>query len=108
MDVLADADEPALRELVLPAPDAPELRAELEEPPLLVARRPGDLGCAGDGLPQRGQYQVVARKDQGEPDAVDPRRGAAQTADQTSRRSRNAASLVSGNEITKKKTSTAA
>jgi hypothetical protein len=70
--VLAGADEPAVRKLVLPAPDTPELRAEVEEPPLFIARRPRDLWRSGDDLPERGKDEVVAREDQRDPNTVDP------------------------------------
>jgi hypothetical protein len=68
--VLSGAGEPALRQLVLPAPDPVEFRRELEEAPGVVPPCPTDLERAGDGLPERRENDVVLGKDKRQADGV--------------------------------------
>ena len=71
-EVLARADEPLLGQLVLPAPDAGEVGREVHELAAVLAHGPVDVDPARERLPERGQHEVVARVEDGEPDAVDP------------------------------------
>jgi hypothetical protein len=75
--VLPGAHEPLLGKLVLPLPDAGEVRSEVDETLAVVAHGPVDVLPSGERLPERGQDEIVARIQQREPDAVDPRRCAA-------------------------------
>lgn len=84
--MLPGADEPLLGQLVLPPPDAREVGREVDEALAVVPLRPVDVAAAGERLPERGQDEIVVRVQNGEPDAVDPRRRAADRRDFLTRR----------------------
>jgi hypothetical protein len=84
--MLPGTDEPLLWELVLPLPDLGEVGREVDEAAAVLTRCPVDVLSAGQRLPERRQDEIVVRVENGEPDAVDPRRRAADRGDLPTRR----------------------
>jgi hypothetical protein len=84
--MLPRADEPLLGQLVLPAPDTGEIGREVGETAAVLALGPVDIPPTGERLPERGQGEIVVRIEDGEPDAVDPRRRSANRRDSSSPR----------------------
>jgi hypothetical protein len=80
-EVLPGADEPLLGQVVLPPPDLGEVGREVDEAATVFADRPVDVLAAREPFPKRGQDEVVVRIEDGQADAVDPRRGAADRGD---------------------------
>ena len=70
--VLADADEPLGRQVVLGAPEEGQRLRPAQEVPLLVADRPVVRRRAVHLLPQRRQHHVRLGEEQGEPHLFDP------------------------------------
>ncbi len=73
--VLADAHEPACGQVVLRPPEEAHLLRPADEPAVGIAHRPVLLGAAVHLFPERGQHDVGLGEEQGEADAIDPRRG---------------------------------
>jgi 2-oxoglutarate ferredoxin oxidoreductase subunit alpha len=74
-------DTPPLGELVLPAPQAAELRCERHERTLLVSDRPLSVGRIRDRVPKGRQDDVGLTEDERHADLVDPGRRFLERAD---------------------------